>query len=465
MMRSLEPLSGADRAWLLMDRPTNPMVIVGLMILATPLRLAALRALISERFLSFERFRCLPIPETAAAHWQLSAAFDVDDHVLRAALPEPAGRAELEEFVSQLASTPLKGGVPLWTFHLVERYESGSALVVRIHHCYADGIALLRVLLGLAGVQAAGLRRASVTADRATPTEAVSGLFPGWIPGILQQGARALEKSIHYALHPLETTAVAREALGLGAALAQLAILPSDPPTRLKQPLSGIRRVAWADPLSLMEVATVGVVLGCTVNDVLVSVLAGALGEYLRAQGESTEGLTVRATVPVNLRTEEAAPSLGNRFGLVFVELPIGLRHPLERLYAVRAAMQALKHSPQAVVTLGLLSVVGSLPADVEPPLVELFTSKASLVASNLRGPAEPLYLAGARLSEALFWVPQAGSIGVGVSMLSYTGRVHFGVIADRQLIADPRALVEQVATQFERLVYLVLLGGGSLAS
>jgi len=458
-----QTLSGADRAWLLMDRPTNPMLIVGLLVLATPLRLAALRALIIERFLPFERFRCVPISGATAAHWERSAGFDVDDHVLRAALPGPGGRAELEELVGELASTPLRAGMPLWTFHLVERYRSGSAIIVRIHHCYADGMALVRVLLGLADAHAAPQRGGTAASGGAlSEPAAAQGLLGERLPALLQQGASLLEKGVHYALHPRAASAAAREALGLGAALARIAILPSDPTTRLKQPLSGVRRVAWADPLSLMEVATVGHVLGCTVNDVLVSTLAGALGSYLRAQGDSTEGLILRAAVPVNLRTEEAPP-LGNHFGLVFVELPVGIRHPLERLYAVHAAMQALKHSPEAPVVLGLLSVIGSLPASAEPPAIELFTSKASLVASNLPGPAEPLHFAGARIGKILFWVPQAGSIGLGVSMFSYTGRIQYGVIADRQLIPHPAELIEQVATQFERLVYLVLLGGGSL--
>ncbi|HTW37520.1 MAG TPA: wax ester/triacylglycerol synthase family O-acyltransferase [Steroidobacteraceae bacterium] len=460
-----QALSGADRAWLLMDRPTNPMVIVGLLVLATPLRLRALRALIVERFLPCERFRCVPVPGAAAAHWERSAGFDVDDHVLRAALPEPQGRDELEALAGELASTPLKEGIPLWTFHLVERYESGSAIIVRIHHCYADGIALVRVLLGMADASAALASRATPREEGAAPWPAgASGLLAESLPGILQQGASLLERGVHYALHPLEASAAARQALGLGAALTRLAMLPAEPASRLKQPLSGIRRVAWAEPLSLMEVATVGHVLGCTVNDVLVATLAGALGSYLRAQGDATDGLMLRAAVPVNLRTD-AAPTLGNRFGLVFVELPVGIGHPLERLYAVRGAMQALKHSPQAAVVLGLLSVVGSLPAEAESPLVELFTSKASLVASSLPGPAEPLYFAGARISEILFWVPQAGSIGLGVSMFSYTGQIQYGVIADRQLLPDPSQLVERVQTEFERLVYLVLLGGGSLGS
>jgi WS/DGAT/MGAT family acyltransferase len=211
-------------------------------------------------------------------------------------------------------------------------------------------------------------------------------------------------------------------------------------------------------------------VLGCTVNDVLVSTLAGALGRYLASEGDAIADLTtIRAAVPVNLRPS-AEPrqlagtgALGNCFGLVFVELPVGVRHPLERLYSVHAAMLSLKGSAQARATLGLLALAGSLPAAVEDFALTLFSAKASLVASNLRGPDEELSLAGRPVTEVLFWVPQSGSIGTGVSMLTYRGRVQFGVTADRALIADPVRLVEQLAIEFERLVFLVLLGAGSL--
>jgi WS/DGAT/MGAT family acyltransferase len=229
--------------------------------------------------------------------------------------------------------------------------------------------------------------------------------------------------------------------------------------------MSGTRRAAWTDALSLDEVRTMSHVLACTINDVLMATLAGALGRYLESRGYPVSGVGIRAAVPVNLRAAgDPQPSLGNRFGLVFVDLPVGIRHPLERLYAVRASIQKLKDSPQALLTLGLLSVIGSLPATAAEPMISLFSSKASVVASNLPGPRAQIRVAGAAVSQLLFWVPQAGDIGVGLSMLSYNDRVHFGVIADRYLVPEPAALVDQVKIEFERLVLLVLLGAGSLA-
>jgi len=141
----------------------------------------------------------------------------------------------------------------------------------------------------------------------------------------------------------------------------------------------------------------------------------------------------------------------------------VGIRQPLERLYTVHGTMQTLKGSPEAMVTFGLLSLVGSLPAVVEEPAIAWFSAKASLVASNLRGPDSPLHLAGVPISQLMFWVPQTGSIGVGVSMFTYQDEVQVGVIADRQLMPEPAELVSMIQSEFDRLVFLVLLGGGSL--
>ncbi len=469
-MSAVEQLSGVDRAWLLMERPTNPMMIIGLVILGGVLSRARLRALIAERFLTYQRFRCVPVADNVGvgASWIPSPGFDIDDHVLLAALPKSAGQHELEALAGELASTPLNRGRPLWTFHLVESFGSASAIIVRIHHCYADGIALVQVLLSLAdAAPTAGIahepERYPGSADTIS-ADLSPGFLPQVISRILREGSDLLGKGLHYALHPADTKTVVRDGIKLAVEVAGIALLSDDPLTSLKQPLSGFRRVAWTDPISLEEVSIIGHVLGCTVNDVLVSALAGALGRYLQSQGEKVTGVTIRAAVPVNMRAAgDPQPVLGNRFGLVFVDLPIGIRHPLERLYAVHAVMQKLKSSSQALAVLGLLSAIGNLPAAVEDPAIALFSAKASLVASNLPGPTTVLYFDGVPVSQLLFWVPQSGSIGTGVSMLAYCGRVQFGVIADRQVLPDPAKLVELIVTEFERLVYLILLGAGSM--
>ena len=440
-MQATEGMSGVDRAWLLMERPTNPMIVVALLLFARPLGYRPLRNLIARRFLAFDRFRCRPVADRLGGRWVAQPDFDLDDHVLRVALPGAGGQPELEALVAGLASTPLSAQRPLWAFHLVEHYGRGSALIIRVHHCYADGIALARVLLSL-GNTAVKHRRAAKRSRR--PTSIVDRATHA-----IGVAADAVGKGLHYALHPDEAARLAGE-------LTRIAVLPDDPPTALKAPLAGVRHVAWAEPYPFEDVHRGAHILGCTVNDVLVAALAGALGGYLESQGELKPGVTIRAAVPVNLRPSAEAPiTLGNNFGLVFLELPVGVRHPLERLYAVRLMMQKLKDSPQALVTLGLLAVVGSLPAIVEEPVMTLFSAKASLVVSNVPGPREALYFARVPAAQAMFWVPQAGSIGVGVSMLTYNGQVQFGVMSDRALIAHPRSVVDAMRDELEKLVKL----------
>ncbi|MDH4260673.1 MAG: WS/DGAT domain-containing protein, partial [Gammaproteobacteria bacterium] len=275
----------------------------------------------------------------------------------------------------------------------------------------------------------------------------------------IAEGAQWFAKAADLTRNPEHAGELARHALGIAAELTRVATLSDDPPTRFKGTLGARKIAAWTDPLPLTEVKAVSKALGCTVNDLLMSTVAGALGAYLRDHGEDTAGKTIRATVPVNLRDPRAAAGLGNHFGLVFLELPIGIRDPLERLFSVHAAMTALKGSYQPVLTLGLMAALGMLPGAAQSAAIDLLSTKASLVATNVPGPAHPMYLAGRRISRLIFWVPQSGDIGLGVSILSYAGQVQFGLIADYKRIPDPSAVTARFHDEFEKVVLSVLLG------
>jgi WS/DGAT/MGAT family acyltransferase len=461
-------MSAVDAAWLRMDRPTNLMTIVGVVVFDSRVDFRRFRRTIEERFLAFPRFRCRARQDAVTADWVSDPDFDLDRHVLRARLPESGGQAGLEAFVSGLASEELDRERPMWQFHFVERFQGGSAAVLRIHHCYADGIAMIRVFLSLTDTEAEPAERWSGPAAPEKPSRAdgdgdwFSRLgIPG--AGLLRQaydeGTAFLERAASIATNPEQAGEIARHALGIAGELTRVALLADDPPTRFKGPLGTRKLAAWADPLPLAEVKCLSRALGCTVNDVLLSTAAGALGGYLRRLGEDTDGLTIRAAVPVNLRDPAAAATLGNYFGLVFLELPIGIRDPLERLYAVHAAMTQLKGSYQPVLTLGLMAALGRLPAAAQSAAVDLLSTKASAVATNVPGPQEALYLAGGRIGRLIFWVPQSGDIGLGISILSYAGQVQFGLIADAARVPDPDEVTARFREEFEKAVLAVLLG------
>jgi len=458
-----EAMSKVDTAWLRMEKSTNLMMISGVMILDTPLELDSLKQLLTHRFLAFERFRQKAVTEDSSSCWEIDEDFDIDWHVRRSALPGAASKVELQDFVSQLASTPLDQSKPLWQFHLIECFGAGSALVMRIHHCYADGIALVQVLLSLTDVSPipspdASLPAAWLKEDGERVTKEFFDPAKERLDQAMKFGGKLLKKGVDMYLRPTLAGVLVAEGSGIVAELAHALSLRDDPPTSLKGPLGVVKRCAWAEPLPLAEVKTICAALGCTVNDALMACVAGALRAYLIEQGEDVDALTIRATVPVNLRPLEHAKKLGNHFGLVFLDLPIGEANPLARLRRVTASMGEIKASKQALVTYGALAALGMAPASVQRLALEYLSRKATAVATNVPGPPMPLYLAGARLRQTMFWVPQSGGIGLGVSILSYDGGVHFGLMSDRKRLADPDAVIARFRLEFEKLLYIVMM-------
>ncbi|HET9694147.1 MAG TPA: wax ester/triacylglycerol synthase family O-acyltransferase [Steroidobacteraceae bacterium] len=474
-----ERMSAVDTAWLRMDGAGNTMMIVSVMASATPIRAADLRQVIATRLLCFPRFLRRPVPDPLGASWHQQADFDLDAHFVVTQLPEPAGKAELQQLAARLAGERLDPGRPLWQVHFVEHYGSGSAWVLRVHHCYADGMAMVRVLLSLteqdsgpafAAAQVAASRRVR-RAEEGDSRGAAPRPLMQWLDHLTQpagdilenalaEGARLLESGVHQLFHPDDAAQLAAQASGMVGEFARVLGLPDDPATPLRGALSGAKQVGWSAPLELADVKTVGKALGCTVNDVLMATVAGALGAHLRdAHAFDTANLVLRASVPINLRAAEEPMALGNKFGLVFVDLPVGTGNPLQRVFRMHDTMTALKGSLQPPMSLLVLGMMGMMPSALQAPAIELFSRKGTLVASNVPGPQAPLYLCGQRISEMYFWVPQSGSMGIGISILSYAGKVFFGIIADRNLLPEPGAVVDRFGPEFERLLLGATVG------
>jgi diacylglycerol O-acyltransferase len=199
-------------------------------------------------------------------------------------------------------------------------------------------------------------------------------------------------------------------------------------------------------------------VMDATVNDVLVAALTGSLRNYLLARGEATDGKEIRAMVPVNIRANDAGVELGNKFALVYLALPVGVADTLDRLFAVKRGMDAIKASPEALITYQILSGVGRTPGELATLISRYFASKASAVLTNVPGPQQRLYFAGKRFERMVFWVPQSGSIGMGLSIYSYAGEVTIGVITDEKRVPDPEKIVDGFVDEFNRLLALARL-------
>ena len=460
-----ESMSSVDVAWLRMDRPSNLMVICGVLAMHERIPMTRLRRTVASRFLRYPRFRQRPVKAAGRYQWQSDEHFDLAHHVVRIDLSRGAGDAELEALVSKLVSTALDPDHPLWQFHLVGNYKDGSAVILRIHHCYADGIALIQVLLSMTDADRAGRRAGPVPTSAAnrgdTEDDALAQLLSP-LAGMLKlasaAGSTLIEKGTELWRDPGKIIALAEQGGALTGEIAKLALMGEDSATPFKGEPGVAKRVAWADPIALDDVKTIGKALGCSVNDVLLSSVAGALRGYLVHRGEDVGDMMIRALVPVNLRPPEKAYRLGNKFGLVFLDLPIGIENPIARLYAVRANMKELKGSFQPVIALGILAAMGAGPQILQEQLLTMLAKNATAVMTNVPGPQQPLYFAGGKIDRLMFWVPQSGNIGMGVSIITYAGEVQFGLITDRSLCPDPEHVIERFAPEFEKLVLATLM-------
>lgn len=483
-MPARERMSPVDTAWLRMDRPSNLMMIVGVLHLAKPVDASRLRATLQRRLVQrFRRFRQRVVNDWPGWWWEDDPEFDLDHHFVRRALPPPAGRRELQDLVSELATEKLHPQRPLWRFDLIEDCDGGAAVVTRIHHCIADGIALVGVMLSLTDLSAdapadapdasPSLDEPGEDTDACAAPQGSAHLAPDWhtdpwaalldplaqaTHAALGLGERFWEESQVTLAQPDRLVALGRHAAGFANELTKLLAMPPDSPTRLKGHTSSHKRVAWCEPISLAEVKAVSKALGCSVNDLLLNAVAGALREYLARRGDPLEEVQLRAMVPVNLRRSADEGRLGNRFGLVTLLLPLYEANPFARLQLLRERMLELRGSYQPPLTLMLLGATGLLPKAMQEPFLDVLASKASAVMTNVPGPTQPLYLAGQPVDQMMFWVPQSGNIGIGVSILSYNNTVQFSLIADRHFIPDPENVTPLFAAEFEKIVTGTLL-------
>jgi diacylglycerol O-acyltransferase / wax synthase len=465
--RHSQRFSPADAVSLRTDDPTNMTMITGVMTFDGILDVERLRATLETRLLApYRRFRqrarrpgLIGLPR-----WEDDPHFDLDAHVHRAELPAPGDQAALQVLVSELMSTPLDYSRPLWQVHVVEECAGGSALVVRLHHCIADGLALVQVLLSLADAAPDAPPPAPAAAP---PEEDAGGIRDSALAGyrMVRGGMHLVRKALHEGRETLGDRERLADASWLAAAgtfsLGKLILTPPDGKTIFRGPVGVPKLAAWSEPIPLADVKAIGRAVNGTVNDVLLAVLAGALRRYAEERGQATGGLNIRALVPVNVRGPDDLSRLGNRFGIVFLDLPVGVRNPGRRLLVLKRRMDEIKDSPDASVTFGVLNVLGLAPTSIEKRLGAFLADKTSAIVTNVPGPREQLYLAGSPLRSFMFWVPTPAGLGLGISILSYRGEVTVGVATDAGLIPDPEAIVAAFLAEVEEMKAWAAQGDG----
>ena len=231
--------------------------------------------------------------------------------------------------------------------------------------------------------------------------------------------------------------------------------MPPDSKSILRGHLGGQKLAAWSAPLPLKDVKDAGHKLNVKVNDIMLAAVAGSLRRYLLQQNALTNTIKTRVIIPVDLRPQDEEIQLGNRFALVFAALPLNISDPVDRLKEVQKRMNTIKASQDAVASFAILNLLGTVPNKLEEWGLRFFGAKGTAVVSNVPGPRRQLSMANNPLKHVMFWVPQAYSVSMGISLLSYAGQILLGVTTDTSLIQDPDAIVDGMQEEIETLIKL----------
>jgi len=461
-------LSGLDASFLHLEDDSAHMHVASVIVFeGKPPAYVELLEHIERRLHLVPRFRqrlaFVPLGQ-GRPRWVDDPHLNLRYHLRHSGLPAPGSEQQLRDLAGRVFAQPLDRDKPLWELFLVDGLEGDRfALLSKTHHALVDGISGVDIVTVLFDTQA----------EPAAPAD------PGtqWLPRPLPTQAQLLgEALLERATVPAEAARslravfraprrIAREAVNTAAGLGAMAWagLSPAPPSPYNRQIGPHRRFTWVRA-NLVDVKAIKNELGGTVNDVVLTVVAGALGRHLRRRGVATEGLELKAMVPVSVRSADDVGELGNQIAAMMAPLPVWCQDPVARQQIVRQSMEHLKDSGQAVGAQAITEMSGFAPPTIMGQAARLMSRQRffNLVITNVPGPQIPLYLLGRRAIDPFPLVPLAKNQGLGIAILSYDGRMDFGLVGDYDVMYD---LDDFAVDLHESLAELAEAAGRSLTS
>jgi WS/DGAT/MGAT family acyltransferase len=392
--------------------------------------------------------------------WADDPHFNPRYHIRHTGLPSPEDETELKQLAGRVFSQRLDRSKPLWEMWLVAHMAGERfAVIAKTHHALVDGISgvdITTVLFDASPEPLQPPRPPAPWVARPLPGQAKllgdALLERSTVPGEMLRGARAVLRTPRKALSHLKETVV-----GVGATTLAGVSAPA-PPSPFNVDITSHRRYTWVDG-DLAQFKAIKNALGGTLNDVVLAVVSMALGRHMRAQGLDTEGLVLKAMVPVSVRADVERGALGNRVAAMWAPLPVGVPDPAECLAQVRLEMDGLKNSGQAVGAEVLTNLAGFAPPTILSQAARLQARQRffNLVVTNVPGPQFPLYLLGRKLKALYPVVPLARRQALGIAVMSYDGHLGFGLLADYDALPE----LETIAYELERSIAALATAAG----
>jgi WS/DGAT/MGAT family acyltransferase len=452
-------LTGLDSSFLHLERDAAHMHVAGCMVFhGTAPAYEELVDEIQARLHLVPRYRqrlaFVPLNQGRPV-WVDDPHFNISYHVRHTALPRPGGEQELKRLAGRVFSQALDRSRPLWELWLVEGLaDDRFAVLSKTHHALVDGIS--------------GVDIATILFDTSPNPMPVAPPDHEWVPRPLPSDAQLLADAL------LERTTVPGEIVrGIRAALrgprqvaervgeALVAVgalawtgLQAAPPSPYNVRIGPHRRFTWVRG-DLSQFKAVKNALGGTINDVVLTVVAGALGRHMRRHGHDTQDVTLKAMVPVSVRADVERGALGNRVAAMWAPLPVGILDPVQRLLEINRSMEVIKESGQAVGAQVLTELSGFAPPTIMAQAARLQARQRlfNVVVTNVPGPQVPLYMLGRELDAIYPMVPLAENTALGIAIMSYFGQLNFGLVSDFDALDDVESLAEELALSIEEIV------------
>ena len=454
-MANADRLTGLDASFLHMERDSAHMHVGSCLVFeGTPPTHEELIEHVERRLHLVPRYRqrlaFVPLQQGRPV-WVDDPHFNPEYHIRHSALPRPGTETELKRLAGRLFSQELDRSKPLWEIWLVQGFtDERWAMICKTHHALVDGISGVDITTVLFDTTPEPPLMAEPDPWVPRPLPSAAQLLAdallerATVPGELARGVRALTRA------PRQVLGKARDNLG---AVGALALAGTAPETPLNVKIGPHRRFTWVDG-DLAHFKAIKTAMSGTVNDVVLTSVALALGRFLRNRGHDTEGLELKAMVPVSVRADAERGALGNKVATMWAPLPVGIEDPVECFGVVHDAMADLKSSGQAVGAQVLTELTGFAPPTIMSQAARLQTRQRffNLVVTNVPGPQFPLYALGRRLRAMYPQVPLAQKQGVGIAIMSYDGALNFGLLGDYDAMPDLEQLAGDLAGAIDEL-------------
>jgi diacylglycerol O-acyltransferase len=404
----------------------------------------------------------VPPLETGRPLWIDDPTFNLEYHVRHTALPAPGSEEQLRNLAARIHSQQLDRSKPLWEVWLVQGLEDGRfALIFKTHHALVDGVGgvdLATVLFDLDPVPQPAPHEGEPWVPQPEPSAAQ--LAARGLVSLATTPLALAARALSAATRPQETLDVAREAVEGIAEVAWAGLNPA-PATPLNVPIGPHRRLAFVRG-ELADFKLVKDTFGGTVNDVVLTAVAGGLRRWLQSRGVRVEGLELRGLVPVSIRAKDQQSHLGNRIAAMRGPLPVYIEDPVARLRVVRSGMDGLKDSKQAVGAEVLASLEQFAPPTIlaQASRLNFSTRLFNLLVTNVPGPQFPLYILGRELQDLypVAFLPRDHALAVAI--MSYNGRIDFGLLADYDAMPDLDELAGHLEAARDELVAVARAAG-----